>query len=430
MEVCKKQCCNEQKCDVALVAKQVCYLVSCDNEVLCRPVLAKSTDLHPQIAYITRTVSSIGKMNITSKITQGLHSFQNYISFPKRPKYKDLYQNYGFIQRLSNDSIRKVKALVGAAGEDDGLSRDPITNVNPKINSKPISKAEQFFQQQDALIFPINKAKNASYSNTNIAAPLNCEPTRIYKKVSLKDGSDSGDFYDYGKVEKMQLCVELCCKDEVCDIAFMVGKTCYAIKCHDLLKCQIVSASKTTMVDTQLAYVVKKSNLHHRQVMQTVHNNERAFHIEKHKEEYRGLFDQTRMLLDERKKQNQKESLEALQYNLIEEPNVPIHLMRNCHHNKIMYNHALIGGQRAGIYTFRGSTPGFKDCLSLCCADLFCDAALLLGKHCYSVQCYKDGKCAGHQASTHSITSVLAFIERPDRVPTSESKYINSMFQF
>jgi hypothetical protein len=308
MEVCKKQCCDEQKCDVALVAKQVCYLVSCDNEVLCRPVLAKSTDLHPQIAYITRTVSSIGKMNITSKITQGLHSFQNYISFPKRPKYKDLYQNYGFIQRLSNDSIRKVKALVGAAGEDDGVSRDPITNVNPKINSKPISKAEQFFQQQDALIFPINKAKNASYSNTNIAAPLNCEPTRIYKKVSLKDGSDSGDFYDYGKVEKMQLCVELCCKDEVCDIAFMVGKTCYAIKCHDLLKCQIVSASKTTMVDTQLAYVVKKSNLHHRQVMQTVHNNERAFHIAKHKEEYRGLFDQTRMLLDERKKQNQTQS--------------------------------------------------------------------------------------------------------------------------
>ena len=51
MATCIKECCKYSVCDLALMLKDNCFLVSCHSEVLCEPIRSRSSDYHPQIAY-------------------------------------------------------------------------------------------------------------------------------------------------------------------------------------------------------------------------------------------------------------------------------------------------------------------------------------------------------------------------------------------
>ena len=51
MDTCIRECCRHKVCDLALMLKDNCFLVSCHNEMLCDPIPSRSSDYHPQIAY-------------------------------------------------------------------------------------------------------------------------------------------------------------------------------------------------------------------------------------------------------------------------------------------------------------------------------------------------------------------------------------------
>ena len=51
MDTCIRECCRHKVCDLALMLKDNCFLVSCYNEMLCDPIPSRPSDYHPQIAY-------------------------------------------------------------------------------------------------------------------------------------------------------------------------------------------------------------------------------------------------------------------------------------------------------------------------------------------------------------------------------------------
>ncbi|PFX18862.1 hypothetical protein AWC38_SpisGene16742 [Stylophora pistillata] len=51
MATCIKECCKHSVCDLALMLKDNCFLVSCHSDILCEPIRSRSSDYHPQIAY-------------------------------------------------------------------------------------------------------------------------------------------------------------------------------------------------------------------------------------------------------------------------------------------------------------------------------------------------------------------------------------------
>lgn len=51
MATCIRECCRHKVCDLALMLKDNCFLVSCHNEMLCDPIRSRSSQYHPQIAY-------------------------------------------------------------------------------------------------------------------------------------------------------------------------------------------------------------------------------------------------------------------------------------------------------------------------------------------------------------------------------------------
>ncbi|XP_057304779.1 uncharacterized protein LOC130641823 isoform X2 [Hydractinia symbiolongicarpus] len=404
---CIQFCCNEVRCNVAFMAKGICYLVSCNNQFLCRPVPAKSVNLNPQLAYVTHH-----KLRLKDTNTQALKTFMKSppsqtlpLAYRITPHfYKDVSaQERTFINPLVRQQFKLPRATIR------NKSGDKRVIIQKDSQKDQTSKAELFFSEQNNLL---------TAKPPVIVKSDKCFPARIFTSVSLKYGPDSGDFYDYGKIGDMRQCVDLCCKDKLCDVSFMVEKTCYTVSCYSFEKCQMIPASRQATLPSQLAYVIKKRDIAGKEKLKISKKHENLLQMQRDQERYLSWkFDRDRQRLYE--KTAKKESNEKQDG---EEPNVPDSLTRHCQHNKVMKNHVLIGGQKAGIYTFRGLTPGFHACLSLCCADLFCDAAFLLGKRCYSVQCYKNGKCASRAVKAGRLQSMLAFVERPDVLDISEKR--------
>lgn len=57
-------------------------------------------------------------------------------------------------------------------------------------------------------------------------------------------------------VDKMDDCIGHCCGSKRCDVAFMVNKNCYLVKCHDSDSCEL-KRSENPKFDTMLSMVSK-----------------------------------------------------------------------------------------------------------------------------------------------------------------------------
>ena len=56
----------------------------------------------------------------------------------------------------------------------------------------------------------------------------------------------------------MQLCVELCCEEKGCDVAFMSGKNCYGVQCFNEEMCKGLPAKKQLSEQLMMAHVTFK----------------------------------------------------------------------------------------------------------------------------------------------------------------------------
>ena len=54
MSTCVKLCCVAEKCDVALMINNNCFMVSCQSVSACEMVRSLTTEYHPSLAYVKR----------------------------------------------------------------------------------------------------------------------------------------------------------------------------------------------------------------------------------------------------------------------------------------------------------------------------------------------------------------------------------------
>ena len=67
-----------------------------------------------------------------------------------------------------------------------------------------------------------------------------CDATPIEYNVTLKMGLHSGVFQKIGRVDAMDDCIEMSCKQPNSDVAFMLGSMCYAVHCYSADLCKTV----------------------------------------------------------------------------------------------------------------------------------------------------------------------------------------------
>ena len=62
-----------------------------------------------------------------------------------------------------------------------------------------------------------------------------------------------GVFYSNGNTETMNTCMEYCCQQKDCDLAFRIEQGCYTVHCKDKEQCKAREA-RQTKYRPQIAY--------------------------------------------------------------------------------------------------------------------------------------------------------------------------------
>ena len=67
----------------------------------------------------------------------------------------------------------------------------------------------------------------------------------VRHNMTLVGGISAGDFTDHGQTDTIQECMGYCCENKDCDLAFMIDKDCYGVKCKDPSMCRTRPARPT-----------------------------------------------------------------------------------------------------------------------------------------------------------------------------------------
>lgn len=174
--------------------------------------------------------------------------------------------------------------------------------------------------------------------------------------VTLRGGIKSGKFTKHGVVKSMDTCIQQCCQDSTCDVAFMPGTTCYTVKCYSEFSCQSIPALPTNLPvgGIQISHIIRNG----------------------------GKGDD----LDEFRKtsgvnRNSKEKGWDL-----------------CVFSRVAYNQTIVGGYHAGEIIDLGKLTSTRDCAEKCCQHENCEVAMVREDKCYAVDCFTKGLCDSRKA--------------------------------
>ena len=65
---------------------------------------------------------------------------------------------------------------------------------------------------------------------------------------TLVGGINSGEFREHTQATNMSQCMGQCCKEEDCDLSFMIDNDCYTVKCTRSDLCQTRKAKTTSFI--------------------------------------------------------------------------------------------------------------------------------------------------------------------------------------
>lgn len=185
---------------------------------------------------------------------------------------------------------------------------------------------------------------------------ISCSQSPIQNNMTLKGGIQAGYFRKLAEHVAMQLCVELCCEDKGCDVAFMTGKSCYGVQCFNEELCRAFPAKRQVNDPVLISHVTFKGE----KVLP--------------KDQVKGKL--------------------------------------QCVSTRIKVGSTLRGGLKAGNFTDVGIVEDPKVCVNLCCVSETCNVAMMINERCFLVTCFSTRLCQMVRSLTPLYLSSLAYVQR------------------
>ena len=98
--------------------------------------------------------------------------------------------------------------------------------------------------------------KNSSNEDKN--TEHYCTNSEVMTNVTLRGGITAGKFLDRGKIRHIKECVEICCLDKICDLAFVLQNNCFSVTCFNEQLCEVIKA-KSTDDKPKLVYIYART---------------------------------------------------------------------------------------------------------------------------------------------------------------------------
>ncbi|XP_028397045.1 protein cueball-like [Dendronephthya gigantea] len=230
------------------------------------------------------------------------------------------------------------------------------------INLWPDVAMAQVFQY-----FLVDNNKQTASVLDTIKLPT-CTHIDLRQNVTLRGGIKSGNFTKLGEVADMQTCIDACCQDLKCDVAFMAETTCYSLKCFTERVCETVpSKPRRTNKSVQISHIVRGGG--------------------------RG---------DDLETFSQQQGIEKY---------VPKDkTKRICTPSKRVYNASLRGGKYAGNMAPL-NVSNIYECIERCCNRPQCDLVYWRNGRCHAVSCYTDELCKSSKAD-NGEENILVYINK------------------
>ena len=204
---CARRCCNNAKCDMALVVNYECYTVECFHWTLCQIVPCEgSSEFKSEVIGIVRLQSH----NHNSSEIEMNHDFQNF---------------YGQIDK----SRPKITPSPSASLPQAEKRKIPYT-VNTSQSKVPSKQMHQSENLKKPLQHQFDYAEQKDYRTRMIQKKeMTCQNFLKNGTGELKPGS----WKLSGSTNSSDKCVDLCCSQNGCDLAFQIGEACYALACYN-----------------------------------------------------------------------------------------------------------------------------------------------------------------------------------------------------
>ena len=218
--------------------------------------------------------------------------------------------------------------------------------------------------------------------NNNFTIKNCAKNTTVLRNMTFLAGMSAGNYTDYGTVNSIEACSNICCSKRVCDAAFMILNNCFTIDCVSDKACHAIP-SKSNKVNTAIVFFRKTLS------DKLVH----PLHIE----------------IPKRRKP------------------LSCHLVSG-----VLKGVVFRGGMNAGNFTDQGLVGGFSSCVGKCCHLPDCDAAFMVEKNCYSVKCSKNKRLCDPVVARSTKFKTFVALKKGvylDNLTLSDSKHDNCVQQ-
>ena len=288
---CAKLCCEYSGCDMVLMVLQHCYAVTCFSDKSCALIPSPhASDYNVIVAYVRkRTTDDLGqgggRVSLTTHDVQPLvatmctHS-NIYDGETLKGGYDAGHFSYrGEVSTVDEcienccdfrycDLVFMIKMqcyLVYCYGRD-GCQHVPAYKArslhtriiylrdrhrfHPKIHGLENQETERS-QLSARPTEHMEMNSNVSHNNTNRS---NCSDVTVVKDATLKRGYQAGTFIHKGRKMTDDECIQDCCRNENCNLALMLQKFCFSVKCESATGCLPIKA-KPSKYHPRIAYV-------------------------------------------------------------------------------------------------------------------------------------------------------------------------------
>ena len=213
-----------------------------------------------------------------------------------------------------------------------------------------------------------NKEKTTKVIDT-IKLPT-CTHLDQRDNVTLRGGIKAGKFTKHGVVNNMNRCIDECCQDDSCNVAFMPGTTCYTVNCYSDSMCESIPAipSNLAVGGVQISHIIRNG----------------------------GKGDD----VDEFRKHS------GVNRNSL--PNGD-----KCVLSRVAYNQTIVGGLQAGEIIDLGKLVDIRDCADKCCQHENCEVAVVRDNKCFAIDCFAKNLCDSYPApSFNGNVNMLVYMNK------------------
>ena len=388
---CGVECCKTTTCNVAMIQDKVCYIISCSSDGPCFD-FEHSLGHKTSLAFVKRSKSRVPVLqpSLPSLKLKSMSSATNLLvtkSIPK-PGLSSIFQ----LPRPSSTQTYSSLTLTRKVESSD-YSFYGNKQISSELNDIDSSMSSTYNNPKS-----IHAHKTPSVSKYN-DLPNKCVQTFPLSNVTLRAKFSAGNFNFQGKVKNTSICVDHCCRNDNCNVAFVLQSLCFLVTCTSNIDCEN-EPLLTSAFDSSLVYVARtpfEADMVKQELVPTLKPK---------------ISDRSRKSKTHTKSRGIKKANDS---NIQTIPS-----RTQCSIGFIASNAKLLHGFESGEVTVIGKLKGgINECISRCCGYTGCNASFVITGQCFLVKCYSRESCQIVESDSKFETSVAVVNRQSDHNPLS-----------